>query len=802
MAARSAILSVRILGDSQGAQKAMGAAGDAGGRLSGAMGTLGTAAAAGFAAVAAAAVVGTKALYEVGETFDEVSDSIIIGTGASGEALEGLTDAAKNVGTTVPVEFSAAGDAVASLNTYLGATGKPLEDMSAAVLDASRMLGEDGVSNADAFGRSMQQWQRPAEDGAEVLDSLFAGTQKYGLGLDDTIGHLNTYGAALQNAGFTMEESAALFGQLESGGLSVSRIMPGLNKSFRDWASEGKNLQDELGGTVESIKNAEDSTAALSIATDVFGAEGAQRMTTAIRNGTLELGDLSSALDGTAGTIADTAAETASFGENWTLFKNTALAAIEPVGTAIFDGLGGAMGSLTEWLQGLDTGPIEDFAEMIGPAIEGAAEAFGGLLSSGTPLTAFFEALSPHLETLGQMFSDLAPVLADFAEGVMPLIGDAFASILPTLIELASDVLPLILDAFSQMAPVVLELAEAALPVVLEVIETLLPVIADLAETVLPPLMELLPVIGEAFLALVEAVAPLIPLLAESLVPVIEAIAPLLVTVVEVITSLLGPALEVIVGVVNVVVGVLTGDWAQAWEGAKQIVSGAIDFVKAVITGGIDLVKQVIVTGLDLIVNNFTGAWDNVKSGATDAATNLGDAIGNGIDTVISFVTELPGKVLSALGDLGSLLLDSGAALMDGFTQGIRNGIGAAMDAASGAVDAVRDFFPFSPAKRGPFSGSGYTDNSGKALVADFAKAMTSELSTVDRAANKVASAGTFEGGFDLNNRPAQHAGAQRDSRPPVKVEVNFNSVVTDRLGVAREIKRILSDYDRLVVGT
>ena len=39
-------------------------------------------------------------------------------------------------------------------------------------------------------------------------------------------------------------------------------------------------------------------------------------------------------------------------------------------------------------------------------------------------------------------------------------------------------------------------------------------------------------------------------------------------------------------------------------------------------------------------------------------------------------------------------------------------------------MQKVRDFFPFSPAKVGPFSGSGYTSVSGEHLMRDFGKAI------------------------------------------------------------------------------
>ena len=195
------------------------------------------------------------------------------------------------------------------------------------------------------------------------------------------------------------------------------------------------------------------------------------------------------------------------------------------------------------------------------------------------------------------------------------------------------------------------------------------------------------------------------------------------------------------------------------------------------ITGqSVDQIKQTFTAGFALIVSTVR--------------TKVGDVVG--------FVRELPGKILDALGNLGNLLLGSGKALMDGFTQGIKNGVQGALDAASGAVQSVRDFFPFSPAKRGPFSGSGYTDRSGKALVGDFAKAMTSEISTVTRAARKVATAGTFEGGFEVGAGGGRTAGPGAPQNVHVHIEGAF---VGDELSLAREIERILNGRRALVGG-
>src|SRR5690606_17332568 len=78
---------------------------------------------AGVAVVAGGAALATKALYNIGATFDDVADTIRVGTGATGDALDGLIDSAKNVGKNVPAEFDAIGTTIADLNTRLGLSG-------------------------------------------------------------------------------------------------------------------------------------------------------------------------------------------------------------------------------------------------------------------------------------------------------------------------------------------------------------------------------------------------------------------------------------------------------------------------------------------------------------------------------------------------------------------------------------------------------------------------------------------------------------------------------------------------------
>lgn len=122
------------------------------------------------------------------------------------------------------------------------------------------------------------------------------------------------------------------------------------------------------------------------------------------------------------------------------------------------------------------------------------------------------------------------------------------------------------------------------------------------------------------------------------------------------------------------------------------------------------------------------GAWvGETASKAVEAGSRFLQGVSDGFGQAVEFVKGIPGKVLSALGNIGSLLFDSGVSLLTGFANGIMSGIGTAVSAVKKGLGKIRSFFPFSPAKRGPFAGRGYTTFSGRALMQGFAAGIKSQ---------------------------------------------------------------------------
>jgi hypothetical protein len=196
----------------------------------------------------------------------------------------------------------------------------------------------------------------------------------------------------------------------------------------------------------------------------------------------------------------------------------------------------------------------------------------------------------------------------------------------------------------------------------------------------------------------------------------------------------------------------------------------------------------IIISNFGGIVDFFVGLW-----------TNITGAVSTGISNVIGFFTGLPGQILSALSGLGTLLVDSGKSLIQGFIDGIGDMVTNVTGAVDDILGKVRDFFPFSPAKRGPFSGKGWTRNSGQSIVDGLAQGMedrTSKLEGAAAAMARAASSVTAIEGIGVGSSSTGGTAASRAARGAAQVAVNLevNTQDTDPVVWARAAGRDLGD--------
>jgi phage-related minor tail protein len=358
---------------------------------------------AGLAVVGGGALLATKALHNIGATFDEVRDTIRVGTGATGQALDTLVQSAKNVGTTVPAEFGEVSTAIADLNTRLGLTGQPLEDMAGQFLELSRITGTDLTTNIEKVSRVFGDWGIAAEDQSASLDYLFKVSQTTGIGIDSLSDKVVQFGAPMRQFGFSFEESAALMGKWEKEGVNTETIMGGLRAGLGKLAKAGKDPADAFKEITDRIKGAGSEGEATAAAIEIFGQRAGPDLAAAVREGRFDLDELMGTLEGSEETIMDAGDQTKDFGEQWLMFKNRVLEVVEPVAKRVFDFMGRAMEEIS--------GGVSAFAAAW-------RENDGQITSSGLP--GFLEQLAySGRQIFDWLKANVVPVLKDSASWFM-----------------------------------------------------------------------------------------------------------------------------------------------------------------------------------------------------------------------------------------------------------------------------------------------------------------------------------------------------------------------------------------------
>ena len=353
----SKIIKVVITGDAKDLSNALVEAGGKTdsfvGKLKGLSGSL---------AVGAFVTASVGTLYKLGEGFDRVYDHIRAQTGATGDALKGLEDDFRNVARKVPESFDDVGIAIGTLNTKLGLTGKPLEDLSEQFLNLAHITHTDVKTSVETATSAFNAWGVSADQQGSSLDEMFRVSQKTGVGVDALSEQLASNETVLKASGMTFESSAALLGLLGSAGLDASNVMPALTKAMATAAKEGKPANEVISDTFAAIKKAPDATVAAGLAMGVFGAKAGPKLAEMIRAGKLGYEGLLQSIQGGGPTINKTAKDTADFSEKLGILKNRALLELEPVMLDVFN----AFASFADFISGTIIPDVKDLTGWLG----------------------------------------------------------------------------------------------------------------------------------------------------------------------------------------------------------------------------------------------------------------------------------------------------------------------------------------------------------------------------------------------------------------------------------------------------
>ena len=413
-------------------------------------------AAIGGIAAGTAVMVGkaVKSLVNLGSEFDNAFDSIRIGTGATGEALESLQEDFNEVYKSVPTTMEDASKAIADYNTRLGLSGEELQGLSVQAIQVSDMLDEDLNSVIEESSKAFQQWGIDSEDMGGSMDYIFKVSQSTGMGFSDLMSNMQSFGPQLQAMGYSFEEASALMGQMEKAGVNTEEVLGAMKKSVGALAKDGISATQVMSSYAEKIKNAGSEAQATAIANELFGARAGSTMAAAIRNGTLSIDELTQSLMENQETISGAAEDTYDFAETFQLLKQKAEVTLQPLANTIFNAfsqIAPIIGNVFE-----EIGPIiEDVTEQAMPFIEGF---IGGLM---------------------EFLPKVMPMITELAGAILPLLSEFVFMLLPPLLDLVESLLPPIIQVVQALLPALSSILMAVLPIITELASVFLPIVAN-----------------------------------------------------------------------------------------------------------------------------------------------------------------------------------------------------------------------------------------------------------------------------------------------------------------------------------
>ena len=346
---------------------------------------------------------------------------------------------------------------------------------------------------------------------------------------------------------------------------------------------------------------------------------------------------------------------------------------------------------------------LPQMVSSITAALPGIANA---LMSVGQTLAPMLNTLLPQIaQAFSDIFAQLPAFIATYGQPLLTAFGTLFATLagqMPSLmLSLGQALVAGVQAAFSAIG--------ANSGAIAGFISGFGASLASGLQTLGATVVAALPSIGQSIAA---ALPTLIPALASAIT--------------SVVTSLAAALPGIAVAIINQLPAIIV-----------SLASGILNSLPTLLNAFISVVTS--------IAGSFPGIFMAVVGAIPAIMENIARPFSGLAGRILGFVRNIPSKIVGLFSDAGSWLINSGAALMNGFKQGILDAVESVKSAVKGALQKVRDFFPFSPAKVGPFSGSGYTSVSGEHLMRDFGEAIGAQGSFVRGQVDDVLSSLDFD---------------------------------------------------------
>ena len=403
----------------------------------------------------------------------------------------------------------------------------------------------------------------------------------------------------------------------------------------------------------------------------------------------------------------------------------------------------------------------------------------------------FFGTLANSPEIIGDIIKTIVLVIFTGIEAVISAIAENVPIIVETLMEFFVS----LMEKFNEYGPKMIELV---ITFIISMLDTFINRAPELGEALVAFLGTILIVLGQESPKLAEAGVIAIAEFIQGMADTIMENNDMMTTVVKnFVIALIDTALAVFQGFMKEIP--IIGD----------NIDGAIDGIRSALEDSYDP--------------------DATKKNAEDAMNGMATGLTTGGKGATTAAENVTGNVESEFNSLDV----NGYSVTNGFVDDINSAAYSSRTSSSlkSALGRIRSYFPFSPAKRGPFSGKGWVSYSGESIMTGFAdgiqngtpvavkavdKVMSLTSETIDKFANSVDNGLNItpvitpefnmknipkyalgSGTLSLNGRPVPNISTKTPSNTNVvnggnKYEIIINSSAGNAEEVAKEVEKVI----------
>jgi phage-related minor tail protein len=555
-----------------------------------------------------------KSIYEDGwgQSLDEVNDALIL----TGQTLKGsyssvdeYNGAVEQVSKTALMLSSVFG---ADVNETIRGTNALMSGFGLSAEEATDLMTvgmQRGLNYTDELGDNLSEysgrWGEAGMSASEYFSILEAGTAAGSYNLDKVGDFLNEFLTSLAD------------GRMEASIGSFSQSTQELWKSYKDGGTSAEDMLNGVIGEMAGMENAQQRATIASTLWSSLGEDNAMGMILSLGGVEDTYGDVA----GAAKEAGDAASD--SFANKSQEAIRTLQGSLEPLGEPLLniaESLAGIIQGFGEWL-----GSIPPEAQQMVIILAAFLASIGPILSLLGNLIPVIGAVGPVLMGTGESAGLLAAAFGALTGPVGLAIG-IIAAVIAAVMYLwnTNDQFR---DSVTSAGQMVLDSMSQAWAV----LQPILAAIGSILVSVLVPAAQMVAdVIGSVFAGAFQAAAAIVS------------------GAFQVIVGIAEFAIGYIQTIVGIFVGIFTGDWSMAADGANLAMQGCADAVMGILdglAGGVAGILNAIVgffgSILQGVVSIAGGLFGSVADAIRGQMGSAGDAVADGLSDIAGFFANL-----------------------------------------------------------------------------------------------------------------------------------------------------------------